>query len=390
VKWLLVLLVALGGGLAAAALTVPTNAAVVNGTAISQATLNGDVSAIADSAEYQCYLNSQEYLSSQGQRQLPPVTGAGKGQNASDHPTATSAFTANYLDTEVGHQLIQELADERGITVTGADLAQARQDLTTQISGVMSGILQTPQGQDPAYSCTATGQPLTGEEVLRTMPASFVDQQVQFVATAAALQEDLAGVGSSTADLERYYAANRRQFDTMCFDAAIFSSEAAASTAAAGVQFGTPFSQATSGAVQQGTIPCAPVAAIASQIPTSVANLESVAVGKASNPIAVGTSQGGSGAEFLVVSPTKRTSTPFSSARSAVVAVVERAGSKATSAALSQAERRASVSVDPRYGTWVAATASVFVPFAPAQTDVLNPTANQASAPATPASPFSG
>ena len=37
------------------------------------------------------------------------------------------------------------------------------------------------------------------------MPASFVDQQVQFVATRSALQKDVAGVGSSTADLEGYF-----------------------------------------------------------------------------------------------------------------------------------------------------------------------------------------
>ena len=62
--------------------------------------------AIAGSADYQCYLNSQEYLSSSGSEQLPPVVGAGTGQNAGDHPTATSAFVANYLETEIGHQLV--------------------------------------------------------------------------------------------------------------------------------------------------------------------------------------------------------------------------------------------------------------------------------------------
>ena len=65
-KRLLVLLVLLVGGLVAAALSVPTNAAVVNGTAISQQQLNSDVSAIAGSPYYQCYLNSEDYLASNG------------------------------------------------------------------------------------------------------------------------------------------------------------------------------------------------------------------------------------------------------------------------------------------------------------------------------------
>ena len=54
------------------------------------------------------------------------------------------------------------------------------------------------------------------------MPASFVDQQVQFVATATALQEDLAGVGSSAADLQGYFDAHSAKFDTVCFSAAVY------------------------------------------------------------------------------------------------------------------------------------------------------------------------
>lgn len=389
-KRLIVLLIVLAGGLAAAAFMVPSNAAVVNGAAISQQTLNSDVSAIAGSADYQCYLNSQEYLTSQGQQQLPPVTGVGTGQNSDDHATATSAFTANYLDTEIGHQLIVNLADRRGVSVTTADLAEARTNLTAQISTVMTEILQTAQGQNPAYSCTVTGRPVTGKQVLDSMPASFVDQQVQFVATASALEEDFSGVGSSAADLERYFGRHQPQFDTVCFDAAVFSSQDAANTAAAGVNFGTPFSQATSGATQQGTIPCGIVAGIATQIGTTASNLENVAVGKASPPIDVGADQSGSGEDFVIVSPTKRTSTPFSAAKTAVAAAVEQAGSKATTAALTAAERHASVSVDPRYGTWVPSSASVFVPFTPTRSDVLNPAANVVTTTSASASPFSG
>ena len=45
----------------------------------------------------------------------------------------------------------------------------------------MSEILQTAQGQDPRYSCTVSGSPISGQQVLDTMPASFVDEQVSFV-----------------------------------------------------------------------------------------------------------------------------------------------------------------------------------------------------------------
>ena len=172
--------------------------------------MNSDVSAIAGSPAYQCYLNSETYLSSGGSQQLPAVAGAGKGQNAGDHPTANSAFVASYLDTEIGHQIVLQVADARQVTVTAQQVADARATLSQQISSVMSEILQTAEGQNPRYSCSVTGQPLTGPEVLATMPSSFVDSEVQFDATAGALEEDLAGVGSSPSALEGYYACTSR------------------------------------------------------------------------------------------------------------------------------------------------------------------------------------
>ena len=60
------------------------------------------------------------------------------------------------------------------------------------------------------------------------MPASFVDEQVQFVATAAALEEDLAGVGSTQKDLESYYQRTRLGLRLGLSTAAVFSSESAA------------------------------------------------------------------------------------------------------------------------------------------------------------------
>ena len=154
-KRLLVLLIVLAGGLVAAALAIPTNAAKVNGTSISQQTLNSDVSAIAGSVSYQCYLNSQAYLASSGSQQLPPVDGAGN-QAGGGNPTANSAFVATYLDTEIGHQLVLQLAADHHVSVTPAQLADARTNLAGQITAVMTQILQTAAGQNPRYSCTVT------------------------------------------------------------------------------------------------------------------------------------------------------------------------------------------------------------------------------------------
>jgi hypothetical protein len=383
VKWLIALLLVLGGVVAYAAFAVPTNAAVVNGSAISQGSLNSDVHAIAGSAEYQCYLNSEEYLSSNGsQPGLPPVSGAGKGQNEGDNPTANNAFVATYLDTVIGHELVEQLAAKHGVTVDPAQSADARASLTNQITSVMQQVAQTAQGQNPRFSCGATS-PLTGEQVLASLPSSFVDQQVQFVATASGLQEDLAGVGSSEAKLQTYYEQHRARFDTVCFNAAAYTDEASAKDVQVAVDLGTPFAQAASSATQSGTIPCTELVAVAGELGTSVSALDGLAVGQASAPINVNGS-------YVVLELSKRTPTPYATAKPIVSQAVEEVGARATQTAITAAERRASVSIDPRYGTWVPASASVFTPFTPEKSDVLNAPANQATVPTASNSPFSG
>ena len=302
-KRLLVLLVLLAGGLVAAALSVPTNAAVVNGSAISQQQLNSDVSAIAGSRYYQCYLNSEDYLASNGGQELPPVQGAGKGQNTGDNPTATSAFVATYLDTEIGHELVLQVAAKRGVTVTPAQLADARTALSNQISSVMQQVSQTAQGQNPTFSCGPRLTPLTGEEVLGQLPASFVDNQVQFVATATALQESLAGVGSSESDLVRYYTGHRSEFDTVCFNAAAYSSESDAATAAASVASGTPFDQVAASAVQHGAVPCNVLTALTGELGISPSSLDHLTPGQVSDPIGVNGS-------YYLLQLSSRTPTP--------------------------------------------------------------------------------
>ena len=307
------------------------------------------------------------------------MTGAGVGQNPTDHPTASTGFVANYLDTEIGHQLVIELADRRHVTVTPAQLAAARSTLTTEITGVMSEILQTAQGQDPRYSCTVSGSPISGQQVLDTMPASFVDEQVQLRRhrqrrcrriwpESARATPTCSGTTRRTGPSSTRCASTRR------------SSRARARPRRPPPRWtsGTPFAQATAGATQQGTIPCAALTHVAAEFQTSVSSFGHVAVGQASAPIDLGPNQSGSGGDvYLVVSPTKRTPTTYGAAKADVSSAVQEAGAKVTQTVLTAAERHASVSVDPRYGTWVPGTASVFVPFTPERSDVLNPSANQ-------------
>ncbi len=139
-KRLIVLLIVLAGGLAAAAFAIPSNAATVNGAAISQDDVNTDLSAIANSPDYQCFLNAEELVGTQGQTGLPPVDGVGRPTGTDEHPTASAAFASNYVDTLIGHQLVLELADKDGLQVTSQDLATARTQLETQITATLQDV----------------------------------------------------------------------------------------------------------------------------------------------------------------------------------------------------------------------------------------------------------
>jgi PPIC-type PPIASE domain len=365
VKRFLVLLALLAGGLLWAVLAVPSNAAVVNGTAISQQSLSDDVSAIAGSADYQCYLNAQAAISSQGQAQLPPVSGAGKGQGG-QNATATTAFAGQYLDSQVGHELVLQLAATHGITVTPAQEADARAAYEQQISNIMAQAAQ--QTNNPRYTCGAT-QPLTGQQILSTLPASFVDEQVQFFATLQALQEELSGVGTSPAELQAYFEQHRSMFDTVCWTGALYSNVDAANAALQQAQT-TPFSQVAAQS-QGGPQGCLPLPVIQSKLPSSI-KLDQLATGTVSFPVAIGNG------EYVLVQVTKRTPTSYQAARSIVAQVVQQNGSARAQRAIQAAERRASVSVDPRYGVWVPVRAQVLVPFVPAASDILNASANNA------------
>jgi len=126
-------------------------------------------------------------------------------------------------------------------------------------------------------------------------------------------------------------------------------------------------------AVQGGTQPCATLPELEAGLPSSF-NLGDLAVGTVSLPIALGNG------EYLLIQVNSRTPTSYDQARSVVPVVVQNKGTAKAQKVLSAAERRATVSVDPRYGVWVPVSTRVLVPFTPEPTDVPNVGANTASA----------
>jgi hypothetical protein len=355
VKRLIVLLIVLAGGLAAAAFAVPSNAATVNGVAISQNEVSSDLAAIAHSADYQCFLNAEELVGTGGQTGLAPIEGAGQPTGSGAHPTATASFASNYLDTLIGHQLVLQLAAKDHLHVTAADLTAAHTELVAQ----MTGILQDVAGSK--YACS-TG--LTAAQVLAAMPPSFVSRTLRFDATVSVLEEHEAGVGSSTGDLENYFNAHTSTFDTACFTVAEYTSESAAEAAAAQVTSGTPFAQVAAQTTGGGPQGCTILYGLESQLPAG-SNIQDLPLGTVSSPIVVNS-------DYLLIQITKRTTTSFAQAESEVQAAVENAGAGKARSAVNAAEKTAAISVDGRYGQWQPAKAQVLPPSSPLPGDVPN------------------
>ena len=354
-KRLIVLLIVLAGGLAAAAFAVPSNAATVNGVAISQDQVNSDLAAIARSSDYQCFLNAEEAVGTGGQTGLPAIVGVGQPTGSSAHPTVTASFASNYLDTLIGHQLVLELAAKQHLAVNAADLTAAH----TELLGQMTAILQDVAGSK--YACSTA---LTAATVLAAMPSSFVNRTLQFDATVSVFEEHEAGVGSSTADLENYFTAHSSIFDTACFTVAEYTSETAAEAASATVSSGTPFAQVAAQATGGGPQGCDILYGIASSLPTG-SNIQNLALGSVSSPIAVNS-------DYLLLQITKRTPTPFAQAKSEVQAAVQNAGANKARSVIDAAEKTAAISVDQRYGQWTPARAQVVPPSSPLPGDVLH------------------
>jgi hypothetical protein len=352
-KLLVALLVAVAAAVGLAAYFVPTNAANVNGTAISRQSLNTDLQAIAGSPAYQCYLEAQLELAGQDASVLFPVTGAGKTTGKGTPPTYNNGFVRFWLSQMSDDILVTQMLDARDVSVTPADLAFGRESLTRQITVVL-GQLESQSGA--TCGVTATG-------LLGSLPKSFVDEQVRSQASQDLLAAHLAGFSLSTASLERYYHLHASEFDTECISYVGYDSKDAAAAARSQIEGGTPI--ATTGTVTQ--IGCGPEVAITSLPPTVV----KLPVGSLSQPLSEGT-----GAKYALLFVTARNPTPFDKARTTVAQVLLDAGSTRTEAVLKVAGARADVTADPRYGRVRPATVNLAAPVSPSIAQVPDPWAN--------------
>jgi hypothetical protein len=363
VKRFLIVLVLLAGGLTWAALGVPTNAATVNGTTISQSHLDSDLSAIAKSPEYQCYLAAQEFQGTEGQALPPPLSGAGQTEAGGTHSIVTTAFASQYLNAQIGQQVLFSLAAKRGIHATAKQVSAAEGRLRSQFEKVMKVAAQ----YQADISACPPGLTLTGKAVVDSMPSSFLDETARYDATGLLLIN--AALPSTTAYQMQYFDAHRSNFATVCFTVAEYSSESDAAMGYQQAAAGTPFAQvAESAGTGSGPQGCQDLYGIAEEL-SSVVNLLTLKDNVVTQPLSIG-------GAYLLLEITSRTPAKFAAVQTAVRDAVAGEANTVVEKSLQKSNSQANVSVNPRYGRWDPSSAEVAVPSTPSVGDVFNAVAN--------------
>ncbi|HEX4083011.1 MAG TPA: hypothetical protein VHX40_08620 [Acidimicrobiales bacterium] len=352
-KRLLVLIVAVGAVVAAAAFTVPSNAGSVNGTPVSQQTLNENLSAIAGSEGFQCYLYAQEALSGTTQSGNFPIEGVGVPAGTTNPSTFNASFTRYWLSELLNDQLVAGVVADEHLTVTPASRAIGRVVLGQQIDSVIQS------AQSSGINC-----PATSTAILASLPATFTDQLVQAVAEQDLLLSHAAGYSLATGGLTRYYTVHRTDFTKLCFSYALFTSSADATAARAKVAAGTSFTSV--GTVTP--IGCGLRTTATSELPSGVATLP---VGQVSQPASLGNGQ------YALFEMTSQQAATFVTVRATVETAILAAGEKQAAVTLRAAAKRAQITADPRYGLVQSGTVALLPPASPAGSFVLNPSANQ-------------
>lgn len=287
-------------------------AAVVNGTTISQSSLNNELTAIRSNKVF------LQGLESQGK-----VTGAGDG-------TFDSRFVGQVLAGRISLVLSSEELARRHVSLTAEDLKLARADVVASF---------------------ATQSGPSGDTVFNAFPPSYRQELVRDSANLTALEAAVAGLDVRLPALRRYYQSHRAAFTLSCVSHIEVATQAQALALRAQILAGASFaSLARTSSIDQstaaagGALGCHPEGSF---VPAFQSVVDSLAIAQVSQPVQIGP-------YWNLALVTRRQAEPFSS----VAPQVRHAllGSKVGQASsfLASLENRAHISVSPRYGHFAA------------------------------------
>lgn len=366
-KRLVALLVVVAAGVAAAGLFVPAPAATVGASTISRQSLASDLSAIASSPDYTCFLGEERQLS--GARPSPFL---GAGTPSASGGVYAMTFVDAWLGSMITDKVTAQVARRQRVVLTAADVAVGRGILARRMSAVLGQFASGSGSLQPG--CGGSGP-----AVLSSLPGWFVNQQSRSEAYQAVLDARAAGSGLSPSAVAAYYRSHRTAFAKDCLDVIVVKTRAAAGGVESALAGGASFaheaataSLTTASAGRGGVAGCGMLQG--SFLSSEVAAL---AVGQTSKPFS------GQGA-YWVVRLTSRTPVPLASVRRTVVTSIVDAGQQRADLLLSSALRRSAITVDPRYGHIAAHQVTLVVPPAsPPAATLLSPRADQPALTAT-------
>ncbi len=329
----------LGGVALAVAVALGTSAchlspyaAIVNGQVISQQQLDSELLAIQHNRSYAQRLQSQGL----------PVEG--QGQNSFD-----IRFADAVLNQDILFSLIQQAVRHRHLSITPSDLRSARADLISTYGGAA---------------------------LFDAFPSSYRDQLIRYSADVTALEASLGKVSVSSGSLHRYYRSHRSQFRTVCVSVVLVPTMVRAQQAERALRHGISFSKVSRNysvdpylRANDGAIGCALPQQFSSRLGGRLGHaLASLRPGQVTAPVHI---QAG----WVVATVTSSKPLPFAQAGPAIRGSLLQGSSNRVDAFLEALTRRATVTVDPRYGSFVAkgASSSVQPPSLPPTKDLALP-----------------
>lgn len=360
-KRLVAFVVVVAVGVVLAGLFVPSPAATVGTSSISRQALNSDLSAIASSSDYTCFLGEERELSG---RSVVPVLGAGTA--SAKGGVYDTTFVDDWLDSMITDRVAAQVAGSHRLALSAGDVSTGKAVLSRRITDVL----------DEFASESGAGAPGcggSGPTVLASLPPWFVTQQSRNEAYQALLDARAAGTGLSGTAMTGYFHAHHVAFAKDCLSVIVVQSKKAAKTVESALAGGTSFAQEAgtasvtkTTAARGGAAGCGTLAG--SFLSSEVAKL---AVGQTSAPFS------GEGV-YWVVQLTGRTPVSFASVRSTVVTSIVDAGQQRADTELTAALRHTAVTVDPRYGGTAARRVTLIVPpKSPSAATLLSPSADQ-------------
>jgi hypothetical protein len=321
---------------------------VVNHESLSSRTFLSEINAIQHDDTLQCYVYA-----------LDPTNYA-KGAGGDSMKAAGAAAWAN-LRVE-GLEINQYVTQKLKYHPDAAQLAAAKVSLESEM---------TQQASEHSVTCPGTSATAVAE-----MPAEMRTAEIEAQATSLYLVGRVKNsIPLTTASMENYYAAHVTDYDTLCVSVAVVplanasAFEAAETSGLSVAALAKKYSEDPS-ASKGGALGCyAPSSKYYAGVRSDVASLALNTFSTTPSEIQLST-----GEADLFVAVTRRTTTPFAKAESAVLADLQSLNAATAGELKDNLLYRAAIHVDPAFGVWGVSSAGpgVFAPTVPPKSDVTS------------------